>query len=109
MFVASYREVVTGIDLAACQSQRMVATLPDTMCSFKVEARVGVRDCPSWIYFSFICKVRAFPRTQDTSTHISLATTVSHDRSSLLVRLYFLNFFFLLRYPRAFLSGTSIQ
>ena len=79
MLEASNREVVPGIDLVACQSQRMVATLPDTMCSFKVEARVGVRDCPSWIYFSFICKVRAFPRTQDTSTHISLATTVSHD------------------------------
>ena len=43
--------VVTGTGLAACHSHLMVATLPDTAGSFKVEERIRVRDCPSWMYF----------------------------------------------------------
>ena len=70
---------MTGTGLAACQSHPMVATLPDTTCSFKVEARIRVRDCPSWMYFTFICKVGTFPRTLDTSTHSLLATAIVHD------------------------------
>lgn len=71
--------MVTGTGLAACQSHPMVATLPDTTCSFKVEERIRVRDCPSWMYFTFICKVKTFPRTLDTFTHSLLATGIVHD------------------------------
>ena len=71
--------MVTGTGLAACQSHLMVATLPDTVCIFKVEERIRVRDCPSWMYFTFICKGRCFPRTLDTSTHSLLATAIVHD------------------------------
>ena len=70
---------MTSTGLAACQSHPMVATLPDTTCSFKVEERIRVRDCPSWIYFTFICKVGTFPRTLDTSTHSLLATAIVQD------------------------------
>ena len=71
--------MVTGTGLATCQSHPMVATLPDTTCSFKVEERIRVRDCPSWMYFTFISKVKTFPRTLDTFTHSLLATGIVHD------------------------------
>lgn len=71
--------MVTGTGLATCQSHPMVATLPDTTCSFKVEERIRVRDCPSWMYFTFISKVKTFPRTLDTFTHSLLATGIVYD------------------------------